>query len=393
LAACAQFYDITVQEASANATQEDALCTLIGLAHAEGDFTNGGGAAQDAVFNPLITCNLNIAVNALIADIDEVLTLAGPALNPLLEESGLTTEEFKPLAQAALRIVLGDCQNTVGECLGEAWNARVDASFAGLPADLSDPDWIPAAFSGAPNAFGFVLALYNDAKSGAAQLNAAFPGAQNATQALDAAQSLGVIVTITSVCQGAELNQKLGCITGVAPYLNGAASSNPQIAAVREGVLNAASSSLISGESPEERIKECKDDNKDNDVFATAQTMVPIAIGCVGVGVLVSFAAALIIKKMPVALVGGILAVVGGGILLGALLYIQSEAPVYEKLKESADIGKQSGVLYYQGGMAQILALAAIGASVLGGLVTVGSAFCAGDDEESQITAKVDGTY
>ena len=121
--------------------------------------------------------------------------------------------------------------------------------------------------------------------------------------------------------------------------------------------------------------------------------MVPAAIGCVSAGVLVSIIA-VVTKKMPVALVAGILSVVGGGILFGALLYIQSEAPVYQKLKESADKGEVAGELFYQGGMAQLLALAGVGASLVGGLTTVGSAFCAGSEEsEGAITAKVDGTY
>lgn len=393
LVACAQFYDVTAQEASAGATQEDALCTLIGLANAQGSFANGGEAAFNATFSPLLTCNFHISANVLIDDIDEVFVLAGPTLAPLLEQADQTLEEFKPLAQAALEIVLLDCQNTVGECVGAAWGARVDTAFEGLPADLSDPKWIPAAFTGADDAFDFVLDTYTQALTDAAVLNATFPGSANATAALETAQSLGAILTVTTLCQTYLLNEKLACITNVVSVITEAAAQDPTAAAAREGLLNAASSSLISGESPEERIKECKDDDQDNKVFATAQTMVPIAIGCAGVGVLVSFAAALIIKKMPVALVGGILAVIGGGILLGALLYIQSDAPVYQKLKESAEVGEVAGELYYQGGMAQILALAGIGASVLGGLVTVGSAFCAGDDEESQITAKVDGTY
>lgn len=185
------------------------------------------------------------------------------------------------------------------------------------------------------------------------------------------------------------------CLTAGAPtYIaSGAAAGVTDLIALRDGLTASAANSLLEGGSREELIKSCNDDEQDIAVFETAQMMVPAAIGCASVGMLLSFAA-VATQKMPVALVGGLLSVAGGGILMGALLYIQSEAPVYKKLQESADAGPQAGELYYQGGQAQLLALAAVGSSVVGGLVTIGSAFCGnGDEESSALTSKVDNTY
>jgi len=185
------------------------------------------------------------------------------------------------------------------------------------------------------------------------------------------------------------------CLTAGAPtYIaSGAGAGVTDLIALRDGLTASAANSLLEGGSREDLIKSCNDDEQDIAVFETAQMMVPAAIGCASVGMLLSFAA-VATQKMPVALVGGLLSVAGGGILMGALLYIQSEAPVYKKLEESAAAPPQAGELYYQGGQAQLLALAAVGSSVVGGLVTIGSAFCGnGDEESSALTSKVDNTY
>jgi len=181
------------------------------------------------------------------------------------------------------------------------------------------------------------------------------------------------------------------CISNAPTYI--AAGATPELVALRDGLTLSAANSLLEGGSRKDLIKSCNDDEKDIEVFETAQMMVPAAFGCASVGMLLSFAA-VATQKMPVALVGGLLSVAGGVILMGALLYIQSEAPVYKKLKESADAGPQAGELYYQGGQSQLLALAAVGSSVVGGLVTIGSAFSGnGDEESSALTSKVDNTY
>merc|ERR1712157_470340 len=141
-------------------------------------------------------------------------------------------------------------------------------------------------------------------------------------------------------------------------------------------------------------IQLCEDDNKDKEIFETAQMMVPAAIALAGLGMLVSFAAVGTNKKL-LGIVGGILAVLGGGVLLGALLNVLLNAPVYKLVSEAGAIeDAEPGSAYYKPGLAQTLAYGGILGPILGGLLVLGSSFCGPSEEESQaLSGKVDGTY
>lgn len=187
--------------------------------------------------------------------------------------------------------------------------------------------------------------------------------------------------------------KKANCFAGALDIINEFAgipipAFSVPASALRAGLVGAGSSALIAGATAEERIASCEDDEKDKEIFATAQKMIPAAIALAAIGTLVTFAA-VSTKKMPVALAGGVLAILGAGVLLGALLLVRT-APVYA-LVGGDKIQKKP---YYAGGMAQTLALGAIAAPVIGGLLTAGSAFCDKDAEgSSALTSKVDNTY
>jgi len=401
----AKVYSLQAADGSTSSTTDDSLCLLIGLDFAAGDpmFPNGTAAAT-ALGDPNLTCNFDTATGVLKADL--AVLLAG------LDLSELPLPETVNVAAlgAALVDFLDECPTTVSVCLA-GLEAQIEVDFEGLPDDLSRDDWLPATFSGAGNAYELVAGLAQAdptslelaAANGVlatCQANAINENCETlAGSALTA--TVGATLTTLAALPGAPVTDTQCLTSNVTELANLLSNFGPaaplliqgcQLYGLRTSLINAASESLLEGTSAQERLDSCTDDEKDIEVFETAQMMVPAAIGAVGAGALVSFIA-VATKKMPVALVGGILSVIGGGILMGALLYIQSEAPVYKNLEASAEAGEVAGELFYQGGMAQLLALAAVGASILGGLVTVGSAFCAGAEDETAISAKVDGTY
>jgi len=113
----------------------------------------------------------------------------------------------------------------------------------------------------------------------------------------------------------------------------------------------------------------CKDDDEDLAAIGTAQIMVPIGVALAALGVVVGVAGA-VTEKKPVNLAAGAVALIGGLMVLGGLLIVRG-APIYSSV--GGDV--EPGSAYYKAGTAQLMGLVSIGASSIGGIVLLVSAF------------------
>lgn len=113
----------------------------------------------------------------------------------------------------------------------------------------------------------------------------------------------------------------------------------------------------------------CKDDEKDIAAIEKAQVLSPLGAGLAAVGCLLGVVGG-ITEKKGANLVAGVLSLVGGLMVLGALLSVRN-APIYNSVGGDAE----AGVPLYLPGMAQMFGIIGMGLAALGGIVLIISAF------------------
>jgi len=188
-------------------------------------------------------------------------------------------------------------------------------------------------------------------------------------------------VIINSVC--AAVSTRSGCVLAMAAALN-----YPTLDSLTSSLISEVETALPgTGSTRNETIADCNDDNTDREKFSQAQKILAASIAMMFVGVIVSVAAAFL-NKTIVAVVGGAFSILGGVLLLAALLVVRS-APVYQEVGGT----KVDYETYYAAYTGQIEALVGIALSVIGGIVVlVASCLARPSATEEALTTKVD-TY
>lgn len=415
-------------------TDEDALCVLLYLDSQQPSRKFNESSVETDLSD---SCTFKTSAKILAENVDAVI----PQL--LGEQSFGSLEGLVTQVVTGLMTGFADCANGGSSPVGGCVNATVygtdtngDANSAfpselaitGIPENFVSPDWFYARMFGASSAIG-VLDLLKTSFAADPNADPVVVGGLQAAGGLLGICAAELSATTKSACQeGLKSPQVLLLLEDLAAKIAAVSPADCSTEAGRNAVadaanatipdegtcvfvksqivtadnlaalglfdtlVNTATEAVIPGNTSDARITSCKDDDTDKEIFETAQMLVPAAIGLAAVGMLLSFGAVATNKKV-LGIVGGLFAVLGGGVLLGALLYVRT-APVYSLVSDAAPIDEaESGEALYIPGLAQTLALGAIGAPILGGLITLGGSFCGNAEDESAITAKVDGTY
>merc|ERR1712137_1024774 len=138
----------------------------------------------------------------------------------------------------------------------------------------------------------------------------------------------------------------------------------------------------VNSTSLEQRIADCEDDEKDLEIFGQAQGMAAAATAAACLVALLSIVN--IVKTGPkLSVVAGLLAVVAGAVLIGALLLVRT-APVYNLISDG-DEAEVPGDLIYKASFVQLYALVACIVSVVAGVLLLVTACLSrgGSDEET----------
>ncbi|GBG24339.1 Hypothetical Protein FCC1311_005572 [Hondaea fermentalgiana] len=372
--------DIELDFPALNSTDEYPLCTVATKA----DLFN----ATDLVTTDAPDCTFVTFLKALATE--SVLSQIGSLLIPAGSDAATAAALLESLVTATP--ALQDALDT---------GALYELTLEQLATLLVDPGAINPVFTTSTDEQGVVPDLFNATGYGLCT-GLALQGSPFECDAQSSFRSFILAAYEAANATGSESTSSLALANAI---FNGYCAS-VQTSAECIGVMSAAfagdlvdptvSSALVAavstalpggGATREERVAACEDDNTDKAKFETAQKMLISALVLIIISSFAGFLAGLRLKA-PLVVVSGLFAVIGGGILLGALLTVQS-APVY------AEVGgeKEDYETYYAAAVGQIIALVAVALAVVGGIVTLVSACLnRGATTESAVAGKVD-TY
>jgi len=211
---------------------------------------------------------------------------------------------------------------------------------------------------------------------------------EDAAALIAAAKQLLPVHAIVKFCLGAGLSDRSSCAAGLGregplllPFLSSEAMQ-PVLQGIEVQVFEQFYSDITSVEMA---LEACKDDDLDGEAIERAQVLVPAALASMGVALLLAIAL-IATEKKALAFASGLLSATGGVLILVGFLGVQA-APVYE----SVGVEKKEGKAEYSPGLAQILGLVSIAASVIGGCLLAGSACCGNEEsDDDRLVAKMD---
>jgi len=148
---------------------------------------------------------------------------------------------------------------------------------------------------------------------------------------------------------------------------------------------------FIAANTTDQSVKACQDSQEDARLIQLAQKLVPTSIAIAFISVALG-GAFVVTQKLPIGIGAGALSLVGGVIMLVALLQVRS-APVYKKVGGAPEDSKP----LYSNGPAFTMGLIAIFLPILGGLGLIGSTVLArreaggsSEGKSMEMTSKVE---
>lgn len=234
----------------------------------------------------------------------------------------------------------------------------------------------------------FVLAVYQEAVA-AATAAAGTPLEEAAAEALVSAGALnglvnGVcLVVVNGTAIPSVIDNLEACLTVGLPGALALETKPADLVTLFGGLENAVYAQVgVNSTSLDQRIADCEDDEKDLEIFGQAQGMAAAATAAACLVALLSIVN--IVKTGPkLSVVAGLLAVVAGAVLIGALLLVRT-APVYNLISDG-DEAEVPGDLIYKASFVQLYALVACIVSVVAGVLLLVTACLSrgGSDEET----------